>query len=362
MGKIELPGSVSFDAATKQYRVTGSGANMWGSVDAFHFVWKKVDGDLELSAEVNWEGAGKNAHRKAGWMVRQDLSADAPYADAVVHGDGLISLQYRRERSGPTLEVKTPFKPPASIKLERHADVFTLSVAARGESFRPAASVTVSLSGEVYAGLVVCSHDAAVSETAIFRDVQFKHEPIAPGQPRVRESTLETIAIDSGLRTIVYRAKEHFEAPNWSRDGRSLFFNRGGRIYTLPVAGGTAVALDTGKADRCNNDHGLSPDGRLLAISHTDRGCGSRSSRSCRVQAGRPSGSRRWGRRTGMAGRPTGRRWLTAPHEKVSSTSTRLPSRAAQRRGSRLPAGWMTAPIIRPTASTFISTPNEPVR
>ena len=51
-------------------------------------------------------------------MVRQDLSADSPYADAVVHGDGLISLQYRRVRSGPTLEVKAPVNSAAWIKLD----------------------------------------------------------------------------------------------------------------------------------------------------------------------------------------------------------------------------------------------------
>jgi TolB protein len=270
VGRVEVPGAVAFDAANGQYRVTGSGANIWGNVDAFQLVWKKVSGDLELSAEVHWQGAGKNAHRKAGWMVRQDLDADSPYADAVVHGDGLISLQFRRVRSGPTMEVKAPIKPPASIKLERNGDVFTLSVAPKGEGFRPVGSVTVALTGKVYAGLVVCSHEAAIPETAIFSDVRLKIEPDAAGPSRVRESTLETVAIDSGLRTIVYRAKEHFEAPNWSPDGLTFLFNRGGRIYTLPVKGGTPAHLDTGAADRCNNDHGLSPDGRWLAISHTD--------------------------------------------------------------------------------------------
>ena len=88
----------------------------------------------------------------------------------------------------------------------------------------------------------------------------------------MRESTLETVAIESGVRRIVYRAKEHFEAPNWSRDGKTFFYNRAGKIYTLPVSGGTPALLDTGTADRCNNDHGLSPDGRWLAISHTDPG------------------------------------------------------------------------------------------
>jgi TolB protein len=269
VGQVAVPGTVQFDAAKGQYRVAGSGANIWGSVDAFQFVWKKVSGDVELSAQVSWHGDGKNAHRKAGWMVRQDLSADSPYADAVVHGDGLVSLQFRRVRSGPTMEVKAPTGSQSSIKLERTGDVFTLSVM-HGESSHPAASVTVALPGEVHVGLVVCSHDATVSETAVFDGVKFKEAPASSGGARVRESTLETVAIDSGLRTVVYRAKEHFEAPNWSRDGRTFFFNRGGKIYTLPVGGGTPARLDTGSADRCNNDHGLSPDGRWLAISHTD--------------------------------------------------------------------------------------------
>jgi Tol biopolymer transport system component len=270
VGQISRPGEATFDAAKGEYRITGSGANIWGTVDAFQFVWKKVSGDVELSARVSWQGEGKNAHRKAGWMVRQDLEPDSPYADAVVHGDGLISLQFRRVRSGPTLEVKSAIKAPAVIKLERNGGLFTLSVAPDGEAYRPAGAVTVALPGLVHTGLVVCSHDAGVSEAAIFKDIVFKSEPAGASQKRVLESTFETLAIETGIRRIIYRAKEHFEAPNWSRDGRTFYFNRGGRIYSLPTDGGTPVQLDTGSADRCNNDHGLSPDGRLLAISHTD--------------------------------------------------------------------------------------------
>ncbi len=270
VGRVELPGTVEFDAVNRQYLISGSGANIWGNLDAFAFVSKKVSGDLEMTTEVLWRGEGKQAHRKAGVMVRQDLAADSPYADAVVHADGLISLQFRRERAGPTTEVKSPLKPPAVIKLERNGDLFTLSVAPKGEAFRPAGSVTVALTGSVHAGLVVCSHDAVTRETAVFTDVAFKNEPAGASGRRVRESTLETIAIETGLRKIIYRAKEHFEAPNWSRDGRTFLFNRGGRIYSLPLEGGTPARLDTGAADRCNNDHGLSADGQWLAISHTD--------------------------------------------------------------------------------------------
>jgi TolB protein len=66
----------------------------------------------------------------------------------------------------------------------------------------------------------------------------------------------------------VRRAEEHFEAPNWSRDGKTLYYNSEGRIHTLSVDGGTPGLLNTGFADRCNNDHGLSPNGRELCISH----------------------------------------------------------------------------------------------
>ena len=115
----------------RAYRISGSGANIWGNSDQFHFAWKKASGDLDLTAEIEWVGAGKQPHRKAGWMVREDLEADSPYADAVVHGDGLISLQYRRTRGGPTMEVKAPIKLPAKIRLERTGHVFSLSVAPR---------------------------------------------------------------------------------------------------------------------------------------------------------------------------------------------------------------------------------------
>jgi TolB protein len=83
------------------------------------------------------------------------------------------------------------------------------------------------------------------------------------------ESTLEIIDVATGARQVVYRALEHFEAPNWSPDGRFLVFNRAGRLYRVPIGGGSPEQIDTGAAGRLNNDHGFSPDGRLLAISHS---------------------------------------------------------------------------------------------
>lgn len=83
------------------------------------------------------------------------------------------------------------------------------------------------------------------------------------------ESSMETISVDGNHRRVVYRSPKLFEAPNWSRDGAFLLFNSQGRIYKLPVSGGEPQALNTGTATSCNNDHGLSPDGKLLALSHS---------------------------------------------------------------------------------------------
>jgi hypothetical protein len=274
VGQVASKGSAAFDESRHEYRITGGGANIWGARDAFQFVWRKAAGDLTLDARVEWVGAGKQPHRKAGWMVRQDLEADAPYADAVVHGDGLISLQYRRTRGGPTAEVKSALKAPAMIRLERTGDLFTLFVAAesaRREPPLPVGSITVTLSDPVYTGLVVCSHDATNTETAVLSRVATREEQPRTAAQRVRESSLETVAIETGLRTIILGRRDHFEAPNWYRNDSKLLINRGGLLYSVALdrSFGSVAQIDTGSARRCNNDHGFSPDGKWLALSHT---------------------------------------------------------------------------------------------
>jgi Tol biopolymer transport system component len=93
-----------------------------------------------------------------------------------------------------------------------------------------------------------------------------------PAARPVAESVLEVYDVASGARRVVYRAPRHFEAPNWSRDGRWLIVNSGGRLFRVAVDGGEPHPIDTGARVRCNNDHGLSPDGRLLAISDGSEG------------------------------------------------------------------------------------------
>jgi endoglucanase len=178
VGAVQRPGATVFDQGRGEYRVTGGGANIWGPTDAFHYAWQRVNGDVDLAANVRLVGPGAHEHRKAGLMVRASLDADAPYVNATVHGDGLISLQYRETAGGETREVKADLNAvPASLRLTRRGTMFTLSAGHPGEPLEDVGSVTLGLSGPVYAGLAVCSHETGILETAVFSDLEAKELP-----------------------------------------------------------------------------------------------------------------------------------------------------------------------------------------
>jgi len=94
--------------------------------------------------------------------------------------------------------------------------------------------------------------------------------PSAVGQSAdAIRSSLRTVDIASGRIAVVYNEDRHFEAPNLSRDGRFFIVNSNGRLYRLPTSGAKRLEeIPTGFAVRANNDHGISPDGRTLVLSH----------------------------------------------------------------------------------------------
>ena len=81
-------------------------------------------------------------------------------------------------------------------------------------------------------------------------------------------SILETVDVHTGNRTVLREFDYVIEAPNWTRDGRTLVYNSWGRMYTYELASGEIKELNTGFAIDCNNDHVLSPDNSRIAISH----------------------------------------------------------------------------------------------
>ena len=92
----------------------------------------------------------------------------------------------------------------------------------------------------------------------------------AHAQPRDSiRSTLVTVEIATGRIDTVLTARRHFEAPNWSPDGKYFVVNSGGRLYRIVAQGEKRLEeIPTGFATRLNNDHGITADGKFLILSH----------------------------------------------------------------------------------------------
>lgn len=93
------------------------------------------------------------------------------------------------------------------------------------------------------------------------------------------QSSLKVVDIESKQIQTILSVKQHIEAPNWSKDGSYFIVNSNGKLYRIAKTGDTELTeINTGFADQCNNDHGISPDGKQLAISHNKPIAGGRSS------------------------------------------------------------------------------------
>ncbi len=273
VGAPERTGSTTYDPDSQVYSVQGSGANMWGERDQFHFAWRRLRGDFILRTTAELIGAGSHPHRKIGWIVRDGLEPDAAQVALAVHGDGLTAMQFRRVPAADTEEKRSPISGPDVIQLARRGTTYSASVARFGEPFAAPLELDLDLGDEVYVGLFVCSHDEEVSERASFRNVRIVVPAGAELVP-YRDylgSNLEILDIASGERTIVHQTEDSMQAPNWTPDGAALIYNRNGLLYRFDLFSRKATVLDTGFADSNNNDHVLSFDGKMLGISHHDR-------------------------------------------------------------------------------------------
>jgi TolB protein len=288
VGTVLHAGSTEHDPSSGRYVVAGSGENMWSTVDAFHYAWKRASGDLSIAADVAFEGTGANPHRKACLVIRQGLEAGSAYVDAALHGDGLTSLQFREADGEKTHEVQSNVAAPRRLRIEKRGKYVRMFVGAEGgEMAFSGAAVRIEFREPFYVGIGVCAHNKDVVEKAAFSRVELN--PLRTGTDKpVLYSTLETQALASTDRRVVRVTPGRIEAPNWLLDGKTLLYNSGGRLYRVPVAGGEPTLVDTGFAIRCNNDHGVSPDGTMLAIS--DQSQGDRQSRiyTLPVEGGTP--------------------------------------------------------------------------
>ena len=150
VGTVLHPGSVDYDAAKRTYTISGSGENMWLAADAFQFVWKKVSGDVTLTADISFLTKTGNEHKKAALMLRQSLDADSVYADVALHASGLTSLQFRDEKGAVTREIQSNLSAPKRLRIAKRGDYVYMSLAADGGDLQVAGGwLRIPLQGDV---------------------------------------------------------------------------------------------------------------------------------------------------------------------------------------------------------------------
>lgn len=271
IGSVKHPGSVVYNPATEKYTIKASGTNLWGNSDEFHFVWKKTSGDFILYANLSFIGKGVDPHRKVGLMIRRTLEPNSAYADVAIHGDGLSSLQYRTKEGNITEEIKSVQAHFNIVQLQKEGNTVTVKAAHTGEPLQLIGKLDIDYGGEeFYVGLFGCSHNPDVVEGFELTNVRFT-VPAAANFVPYRDyigSRMEILDVTTGQRKVIYESEVPFEAPNWTRDGKFLIYNSKGKLYKIPAEGGEPQEINTGFATANNNDHGISTDGKMLAISH----------------------------------------------------------------------------------------------
>ncbi len=247
-----------------RWTLSGSG-RLWGGDARFHYVWKKVSGDFALAASLP-EGSPAGS---AGLMIRESLQVACSAAAAYLLPGGRPVLQTCDTPGAETRELLAGSTGHRRIRIERRGSYISMSTAADDGTWAPTGgSILLPFKGSFYLG--VAAWECGEGATLGFSAPEFFE--LSPGSDRL-VCALEVMELDTLRRRVVYQTDQHIEAPNWSRDGASLVFNGGGRLFRIGQGGGAPRPIDTGFAVRCNNDHGLSPDGSLLAISdHSEEG------------------------------------------------------------------------------------------
>jgi hypothetical protein len=182
IGDPPMKGSAEFDAATAQYKITGSGTDIWGKADQFHFVWREMSGNFAVTATAQFLTEG-NAHRKAAIMLRQSTDTDSPYCDLVIHGDGMPGVQFRNNKGENTNTVDFPIEGPGAftLKLVRQGATITVWAAKNGAPLRELGHTASQLANPVLVGLGVSSHTQTASNTVLFSNVAVETLPTAAG-------------------------------------------------------------------------------------------------------------------------------------------------------------------------------------
>src|SRR5438477_6230920 len=159
IGAVGAPGRGSFLTGTFIER--GSGADIGGSADAFHYIYQPLNGDGKIIARVATQ-ENSNPSAKAGLMIRETLATGSKYAAVVITPSSGIAFQRRTAVNGTTAKTSAPgtqLVAPYWLKLTRTGNSLASYYSSDGVTWTSGGSATVTMGSSVFIGLAVTRHN-----------------------------------------------------------------------------------------------------------------------------------------------------------------------------------------------------------
>ena len=287
---------------------------------------------------------------KAMLMIGQSPDADSAYADAALHGKAhLAAVPGRKAGSQRTRCRRTHCHPAAQRLTKRGRDVSYCPLPRRVRAVHSAGSSTrLELARAVLIGIGVTRTTKIGLRRPPSRTSRYGRSRRSPAKPKPC-CTARWKPSPSLHRPPRRYTAPNIRSPQLDPDGASLIFNSKGRLKKIPGHGRQPETIDTGFAVRCNNDHGISPDGTMLAISDQSR---DERQSLIYIDADRRRTSRgdhEIGPSYWHGWSPDGKTLAFSASATASSTSTPSPSQAERKPASQPRKGWTTDPNTRPT-------------
>ena len=173
IGAVPFAGDAT--ASNGTFSVTGSGADVWGTADAFHFAYTSLSGDGTIIARIATVQQGINAWVKAGVMIRETLTAGS--AHAFMLGSASKGMAYQRRPVANDVSTSTPGSlsaAPRWVKLQRNGDLISAYESADGVNWTLVGTDTIPMGTTVLVGLAVTSHTTGAPATCTFDNISIQ--------------------------------------------------------------------------------------------------------------------------------------------------------------------------------------------
>jgi hypothetical protein len=178
IGGPAVPGSASYDAATKQYTISSAGYNIWYQRDEFRYLWKKMSGDASLAANVTFPDPNGFGDRKVVLVIRQNLEDDSKEAMLGEHGVGMIHLAQRPEKGAQMKDLQYRFGGGLTgvharrVGIEKRGNSVAIFVSLQGEPMQQLGPpIEIHFDEPFYVGVGFCSHLPDKADSAVLSNV-----------------------------------------------------------------------------------------------------------------------------------------------------------------------------------------------